>query len=112
MQRENEMSTMESVLRLLYRPVPYLPEMSFLVRGRSEQRKQQALARLKLKAPNERKVRGNLELFSKGKCRICGHDVEITESTWIFGDIKDGVVAEMTLVENGSSFNAKRIVII
>ena len=112
MQKEHSNSTMESVLKILYRPVPYLPEMSFLVRGRSEQRKRQALARMRDKAPQERKVRGNIELLGKGKCRICGHTVELTEVTWVFGDIRNGVVAEMTIMENGASFIAKRVVVI
>lgn len=112
MQKDNNTFTMESVMRILYKPVPYLPEMSFLVRGRSEQRKRQALARIREKAPQERKVRGNVELKGKGLCRICGHDVEITAATWVFGDIREGAVAEMTIVENGQIYSAKRIVII
>lgn len=112
MQKENEISTIDSVLRLLFQPVPYLPEISFLPLGRSEQRKQKALARIKKKTPEERKVRGNLQLLGKGKIKICGHNVEIDESTWVFGDIKDGAVAEMTLMPSGDNFIVKRVVII
>ena len=110
--RSNENSRIAAVIRLLYQPVPYLPEMSFLNKGKNELRKRQALARLRDKSPQERKLRGNIELEGKGKVRICGHSVEITETTWIFGDIRNGVIAEMTLVSNEDSFIAKRIVII
>ena len=112
MQREQETSALKTMLRVLYQPVPYLPEMSFLERGRSEQRKRQAMAKLKEKGAQERKVRGNIELLSKGKCKICGHTVEITDSTWVFGDIKNGAVAEMTLLVNGENFTAKRVVVL
>ena len=112
MHRDNETSTLATVLRLLYQPVPYLPEMSFLERGRTEQRKRQAMARMKDKAPQERKLRGNIEMFGKGKCKICGHIVEINESTWIFGDIHNEAVAEMTVDCSRDAFIAKRIVMI
>lgn len=112
MHRATQPTTLQSVLKLLYQPVPYLPEGSFLERGRCEQRRRQAMARIQKKAPQERKLRGSIKLIGKGKCEICGHHVEFDESTWIFGDIKDGTIAEMTLQETAHGYLAKRIVIV
>ena len=112
MQKSYDNTALGSVLRLLYQPLPFFPELTFIESARSEQRKKQALARIREKAPQERKLRGNIELLGKGSCRICGHLVEINEATWVFGDIRNGAVAEMILTEIDSKFVAKRVVII
>lgn len=109
---QEEKSLLNNIVKVLYYPIPFLPESSVFPKARMQVRKRNALNNHRKNPGNERKLRGKIHLINKSRLEICEHTIEFNENSWVFGEIREGAVAEITIKEKAGIYQASRIVII
>lgn len=109
---QEENSILNQVVKVLYYPIPFLPDASLISRARAQSRKRNALNNIKKNSGSERKLRGKIHLLSKSRFEICEHVVEFNEHTWLFGEIKENALAEVTIRQKAGIYQASRVVIV
>jgi hypothetical protein len=111
-QEENSESLVQQVIRVLYQPIPLFPTPTMIAKARAQAIKKKALKKLHNQSPTERKLRGKIHMLSRSRFEICEHVVEINEHTWLFGELKEGCIAEITVKEKAGIYQASKIIVV
>ena len=118
----NQNSTIDKFINILMSPVPLLPEMSFIAKKQElppSLRRRIKQSRIKAtQALNSQPAQTNVEILS-GKLTpgngttfaINGRDFHFDSNTWMFGEVRMGSSATVTVCLSSGNLYAKKIVV-
>ena len=116
-------NALASVLDMLLKPVPYLPEASFLsARPPSREEVKRRLYKKKGKRmqsgedvsydnAEQHTIKGAIARGSQTPYSIAGQDISLDSDTWIFGEVRVGSEATVIGLRMNNITYAKKIII-